>query len=75
LKGGFCSKLGETLPNRLAKLFFGGAEGIFSGTVTYASECGVEKQPHKGELEIIVFVPETQREELAENFVSPDESE
>jgi hypothetical protein len=62
------------LPNRLAKLFFGGAEGLFSGTVTYASECGIEKQPYKGELEIIVFVPEARGEELPEN-VSSDESE
>jgi hypothetical protein len=74
LKDGLCSKLREALPNRLAKLFFGGAEGMFSGTVTYASKCGIEKQPRKGELEITVFVPETQRE-MPENFVSSDESE
>jgi hypothetical protein len=45
LKQGFCSKIGEDIPSRLAKLFFGGAVDLLSGTLTYASECGIEKAP------------------------------
>ncbi len=58
LKDGFCSKLNEALPTRLAKLFYGGAKSIFAGTVTYPSECGIEKQPKEPQLQ--VFVPESQ---------------
>jgi hypothetical protein len=64
LKEGFCIKIGEALPHRLAKLFFGGAEGLLLGTVTYASECGVEKQEKpREELQLLVFVPESQGDE------------
>lgn len=58
LKQGFCNKLNQALPHRLAKLFFGGAEGLFSGTVTYASQCGIEKQQEtQKELQMQVFIP------------------
>ena len=40
----FCNKLKEGLPNDLAKFFYGGAVGLYSGTVAYPSECGIEKE-------------------------------
>ena len=61
LKQGFCSKLKEVVPNELAKLFYGGAEGIYSGTVTYPSKCGIEKVAEMG-----MLVPESLSQELAE---------
>ncbi len=62
---GFCSKLGEALPNRLAKLFFGGADGLYAGTVSYPSECGIEKQPTQM-LELVVLIPENEWNEQME---------
>ena len=62
MKQGFCSKLREGLPNGLAKLFYGGAEGIYAGSVKYPSKCGIEKE--KQELEMGVLVPETVSQEL-----------
>jgi hypothetical protein len=57
LKQGFCSKIGEALPHRLAKLFYGGAERIYAGTVTYPSQCGIEKQQmNEEDLDMVVFV-------------------
>jgi hypothetical protein len=53
---GFCAKLKEGLPHALAKLFYGGAISLYSGIVTYPSECGVE---HEAELEVGAFVPES----------------
>ena len=44
LKDGYCEKLHEDLPNGFAKLFYGGANGIYEGTLTYPSKCGIEKQ-------------------------------
>jgi hypothetical protein len=61
LKENYCDKLDEVLPNGLAKLFYGGAEGIYAGTVTYPSKCGIEKQPK--ELQLQVFTPEDETEE------------
>jgi hypothetical protein len=59
LKDGFCSKLGEALPTRLAKLFYGGAVGFYSGTVTYPSTCGIEKeQGRETEEELELLIPE-----------------
>ena len=56
----FCNKLKEEVSNDLAKLFYGGAVGLYSGTVTYPSTCGIEKEPkHKAKVEIGVLVPET----------------
>ena len=55
LKEGFCSKLKEEVPNGLAKLFYGGTEGIYEGTVTYPSKCGIEKEK---EVEMGELVPE-----------------
>ncbi len=63
---GFCNKLGEILPNRLAKLFFGGADGLYAGTVSYASECGIEKQPTQKMLELVVLIPENEWNEPME---------
>jgi hypothetical protein len=65
LKQGFCSKIGEALPNRLAKLFYGGAEGLYSGTLTYPSECGVEKeQKRETEKTLEIFAAEEFAQEL-----------
>jgi len=61
LKEGFCSRLNEPLPNGLAKLFYGGAKGIYAGSVTYPSKCGIEKQ--QKELQVQAIVPESQSEE------------
>jgi hypothetical protein len=64
LKEGFCRKLGEALPTRLAKLFYGGAVGFYAGTVTYASTCGIEKeQGHETEAEVEVLIPENVEQE------------
>jgi hypothetical protein len=63
LRNGFCSKLNEALPHGLAKLFYGGAESIYAGTVTYPSECGIENEKHK-EVTVDVLVPESVIEEL-----------
>ena len=60
----FCNKLKEGLPNDLAKLFYGGAVGLYSGTVTYPSTCGIEKE---AEVEMSVFVPESLIQELPTN--------
>ncbi len=56
----FCNKLKEGLPNDLVKLFYGGAVGLYSGTVTYPSTCGIEKElKHEAEVEGDILVPET----------------
>lgn len=61
LKQGFCSKIGVALPNRLAKLFYGGAVSLYSGTLTYPSECGIEKeQKRKTTLKVLVAEEITQ---------------
>ncbi len=61
LEQGFCNKLKEAVPNGLAKLFYGGAVGVYSGTITYPSKCGIEQQ--KQEVEMGVLVPETVSQE------------
>jgi hypothetical protein len=61
LQQDYCSKLKEVVPNRLAKLFYGGAEGIYSGTINYPSKCGIEKEK---EIEMGMLVPETLSQEL-----------
>ena len=58
----FCDKLKEELPNDLAKLFYGGAVGLYSGSVTYPSTCGIEKE-NKTEVEMGVLVPEILNQE------------
>jgi hypothetical protein len=60
LKENYCEKLDEALPNGLAKLFYGGAEGIYAGSVTYPSQCGIEKEK---EVEVGILVPESLRQE------------
>ena len=72
LKDGFCSKLNEALPTQLAKLFYGGTESILAGTVAYPSECGIEKQ--QKELQLRVFVPESQSESDEEEAMLADPS-
>jgi len=65
LKQGFCSRIGEPLLHRLAKLFYGGAIGLYSGTLTYPSECGIEKeQKRETGAEMKVFVTESIVQEL-----------
>jgi hypothetical protein len=63
LKQGFCSKIGVALPNRLAKLFYGGAESLYSGTLTYSGECRIEKE-QKRETTLKVVVAEEITKEL-----------
>jgi hypothetical protein len=70
LKEGFCSKLGEALPTRLTKLFFGGAVGFCAGTITYPSECGVENErPRENKLELLMLPLECEDEVALENIV------
>ena len=64
----FCNKLKEGLPNDLAKLFYGGAVGLYSGTITYPSTCGIEKEV---EAEMNVFVPESLTQELPMTRTTP----
>jgi hypothetical protein len=65
LKEGFCSKIGEPLPNPLAKLFFGGADKLFSETQTYTSECGIENEQRlKIEANVDVFIVENVLQKL-----------
>jgi hypothetical protein len=76
LKEGYCDKIGEVLPNDLAKLFYGGAEGIYAGTVTYPSKCGIEKE--QKELQLQVIMPECRSEEeqmLADPNLVPDSAD
>ena len=62
---GFCVKLKEGLPNVLAKLFYGGAVSLYSGVLTYPSECGIEKeQKCDPEVDMEVFVTESIMQEL-----------
>jgi hypothetical protein len=62
---GFCVKLKEGLPHALAKLFYGGAISLYSGIVTYPSECGIEKeQKRETGAEMKVFVTESTVQEL-----------
>jgi hypothetical protein len=72
LSSGFCNKLKEVVPNGLAKLFYGGAVGIYAGTVTYPSKCGIEKElKHEAEVEVGVLVPENVSEELSATRTMP----
>ena len=69
LKDGFCCKLSEALPSLMAKLFYGGAESILEGTLTYPSECGVEKG--QKELQLHLFVRESSGEEEEAMLADP----
>jgi hypothetical protein len=68
LKQGFCSKLQEAVPNILAKFFYGGAVEIYSGTVTYPSKCGIEKEK---EVEMGVLTLETLVQQLPTMSTTP----
>lgn len=72
LSSGFCNKLKEVVPNGLAKLFYGGAVGIYAGTVTYPSKCGIEKE--KEEVEMRMLVPESLSQELPTMRTTPSGS-
>jgi len=61
MKGNYCDKLDEALPNGLAKLFYGGAIGIYAGAIAYPSKCGIEKQTKEPQLQFII--PESQSED------------
>jgi hypothetical protein len=74
LKEGCCDKLKEVLPNDLAKLFYGGAEGIYAGTVTYPSKCGIEKQKEPL-LQVIIPESDVDEEMLADPSFIPDNSD
>jgi hypothetical protein len=54
---GFCKKLKVNLPNGLAKLYYGGVVGIYSGDITYPSRCEIEKGVENShELDAIVMI-------------------
>ncbi len=61
MKENYCNKLYEAMPNCLAKLFYGGAEGIYSGTIKYPSKCGIEKENNKPQ--VLVIIPEIGNED------------
>lgn len=67
LKEGFCSRLNEPVPNRLAKLFYGGAEGIYGGSLAYPSHCGIEKQPKEQLLQPFVLENENEDEQMLDD--------
>jgi hypothetical protein len=72
LNQGFCSKLEEAVPNVLAKFFYGGAIGLYGGTVAYPSKCGIEKkQSREAEFELRVLVPERIARGTADNSIEP----
>ena len=72
LQQGFCTKLKEAIPNGLAKLFYGGAEGVYSGSVTYASKCGIETEKvNEEDLDLVVIVPEKDGDNILENVKTP----
>jgi hypothetical protein len=77
LKDGFCCKLSEALPSHLAKLFYGGAESILAGTLTYPSECGVEKGQKEPQLQIFIRESVCEEEEtiLADPSLLVDNSD
>jgi len=66
-KENYCNKLNEALPNNLAKLFYGGAEGIYAGTITYQSKCGIEKQRQEPQLRIIIPESYSEDEQILQN--------
>ncbi len=65
----FCVKLKVVLPNGLAKLYYGGAVGVYCGNVTYPSKCGV-KEEVKNEQKLAVIVSTT-HEEISEQHQQP----
>jgi hypothetical protein len=71
LKQGFCGRLQEGVPNILAKFFYGGAVGMYSGTVTYPSKCGIEKEK---EVEMGVLTLETLGQALPTMSTAPSKS-
>jgi hypothetical protein len=43
------------LPNGLAKLYYGGAIGVYYGSTTYPSKCGIkEEEKSKQKLSLII---------------------
>jgi hypothetical protein len=75
LKEGYCDKLNEVLPNDLTKLFYGGAEGIYAGTVTYPSKCGIEKQQKGPVLQVVIPESDVDEEMLADPSLVADDSD
>lgn len=67
MKENYCRKLDEALPNCLAKLFYGGAEGIYLGTGSYPSKCGIEKQNKEPYMWVIVPEVGSEDEQLLED--------
>jgi len=63
LVGDFCIELKVVLPNGLAKLYYGGAVGVYYGNVTYPSKCGV-KEEAKGEQKLGIIAPPPVEETL-----------
>jgi len=63
LANGFCVKLKVALPNGRAKLYYGGAVGVYYGNVTYPSKCGT-KEEVKGKQKLDVIAPSPDQEIL-----------
>jgi len=63
LAGDFCVKLKVVLPNGLAKLYYGGAVGVYYGNVTYPSKCGIREEA-KGKQKLDIIFPKPDQEIL-----------
>jgi len=69
LNNDFCEKLKEVLPNGMAKLYCGGAIGVYYADVTYPSKCGIEKEVKETrKLDIVVAIPD---KEILEQHKQP----
>jgi hypothetical protein len=69
LSNDFCAKLKVILPNGRAKLYYGGAVGVYYGNVTYPSKCGI-KEEVKGKQKLDVIVPSPDQE-IPEQYQQP----
>ena len=67
MKGNYCNKLDEVLANGLAKLFYGGAEGIYARAITYPSKCGIEKQQKEPQLQVTTPESYSEDEQMLQN--------
>jgi len=69
LANDFCVKLKVVLPNGRARLYYGGAIGVYKGNVTYVSKCGIkEEEKDKRKLDVVVLTPD---QEILEQCQQP----
>lgn len=66
LSNGFCTKLKVELSNGFAKLYYGGAIGVYYGNVTYPSKCGVKEEVKLVE-ELGIIVPNLDKEIMGQD--------